>query len=207
MLFLSSLAIPVITRYVADLLGFTHRLRTEKNPKGEFSENQIYQHITNCQTFLAYGVDETKMLSRRAAFKTSMQFLYDLAESGNVRAASGFSLSSLFSWASTDESPEGKMKRFGMKIAKSVLEQDNGAGRATATLLLIALDGAYNSVLAVRVFPLHFMKLISDTTLVFICPGTLPRWIKQVCRGKDRRRQDRFQHVRMAQDSDRRVER
>ena len=90
------------------------------------------------------------MLSRRAAFKTSMQFLYDLAESGNVRAASKFSLSSLFSWgSSTDESPEAEMQKFGMKIVKSVLEQDNGAGRATATLLLIALDGAYNSVLAV----------------------------------------------------------
>ena len=97
------------------------------------------------------------MLSRRAAFKTSMQFLYDLAESGNVRAASKFSLSSLFSWSSTDESPEGKMQKFGMKIAKSVLEQDNGAGRATATLLLIALDGAYNSVLAVRVSLLRFL--------------------------------------------------
>lgn len=40
------------------------------------------------------------------------------------------------------------MKSFGMKIAKSVLEQGNDAGRATATLLLIVLDGAYNSVLA-----------------------------------------------------------
>ena len=144
-----SLAIPVITRYVADLLGFAHRLRGEKNTRGEFSENEIYQHITNCQTFLAYGVDETKLLSRRAAFKKSMQFLYDLAENGNIRAASRFSLSSLFS-NDKDESPEKKMQSFGMKIAKSVLEQDKGAGRAAATLLLVALDGAYNSVLAVR---------------------------------------------------------
>lgn len=126
-------------------------MRTEKNTKGEFSENEIYQHITNCQTFLAYGVDETKILSRRAAFKTSMQFLFDLTESGNIRAASQFSFSSLFSWNGTDESPEAKMKSFGMRIAKSVLEQDKSAGRATATLLLVALDGAYNSVLAVRV--------------------------------------------------------
>ena len=43
------------------------------------------------------------------------------------------------------------MQSFGMKTAKSVFEQDNDAGRATATLLLIALDGAYNFVLAVRV--------------------------------------------------------
>ena len=147
----SSLAIPVITRYVADLLGFTHRLRSEKNPKAEFSENEIYQHITNCQTFLAYGVDETKMLSRRAAFRESRQFLYDLAKSGNVRAVSRWSLSSLFSWFGKDDSPETKMKSFGMKIAKSVLEQDGDVGNAAATLLLIALDGAYNSVPAVRI--------------------------------------------------------
>lgn len=155
------LAIPVITRYVADLLGFTHRLRTEKNTKGEFSENEIYQHITNCQTFLAYGVDETKMLSRRAAFKTSMQFLFDLTESGNIRAASQFSFSSLFSWNGTDESPEAKMKSFGMRIAKSVLEQDKSAGRATATLLLVALDGAYNSVLAFSSVLDHYIDGLS----------------------------------------------
>ena len=143
------MAIPVVTRYVADLLGFAHRLRGEKNTKGEFSENEIYQHITNCQTFLAYGVDETKRLSRRAAFKKSMQFLYDLAENGNIRAATKFSLSSYFS-NDKDESPEKKMECFGMKIAKSVFEQDKNAGRAAATLLLVALDGAYNSVLAVR---------------------------------------------------------
>ena len=150
------MAIPVITRYVADLLGFAHRLRGEKNTKGEFSENEIYQHITNCQTFLAYGVDETKLLSRRAAFKKSMQFLYNLAENGNIRAASRFSLSSYFQ-NDKDESSE-KMKSFGMKIAKSVLEQDKGAGRAAATLLLVALDGAYNAVLAVR---LSFDKIES----------------------------------------------
>lgn len=80
-----------------------------------------------------------------------MQFLYDLAKSGNIKAASKSSLSSFFSWNGTDESPEMKMKSFGMKIAKSVLEQDKDAGRATATLLLVAFDGAYNSVLAVRV--------------------------------------------------------
>ena len=174
----SSLAIPVITRYVADLLGFAHRVRTEKNEHGEFSENEIYQHITNCQTFLAYGVDETKMLSRRAAFKTSMQFLYDLAESGNIRAATRFSLSNLFSRNGTDESPETKMKSFGMKIAKNVLEKDKDAGKATATLLLIALDGAYNSVLAVRapLIYLSWLYITSDTISVLIRPKSLHRW-------------------------------
>ena len=91
------------------------------------------------------------MLSRRAAFKQSMRFLYDLAKRGNVKAVSRWSLSSLLSWHGKDESPETKVKSFGMKIAKSVLEQDKDIGRAAATLLLIALDGAYNSVLAVSI--------------------------------------------------------
>ena len=91
------------------------------------------------------------MLSRRAAFKKSMQFLYELTKSGNVRAVSGWSLSSLLSWYGKDDSPETKMKSFGMKIARSVLEQDRNMGKAAASLLLIALDGAYNSVLAVGI--------------------------------------------------------
>ena len=91
------------------------------------------------------------MLSRRAAFKQSMHFLYDLAKGGNVRAGSKLSFSSLLSWNGKDESPETEMQRFGRKIAKSVLERDKDVGGAAATLLLIALDGAYNSVLAVRI--------------------------------------------------------
>ena len=143
----------MITRYVADLLGFTHRLRSEKNPKAEFSENEIYQHITNCQTFLAYGVDETKMLSRRTAFKNSLQFLYDLAKTGQVMAISRLSPSYLISWYGKNDDPETKMKGFGIKIAQSVLGQNKDIGKAAASLLLIALDGAYNSVLAVRITP------------------------------------------------------
>lgn len=180
-------------------------MRTEKNKHGEFPENEIYQHITNCQTFLAYGVDETKMLSRRAAFKSSMQFLYDLAESGNIRAATRFSFSSFFSRNGVEESPETKMKDFGMKIAKSVLEKDEDAGKATATLLLIALDGAYNSVLAVRALTYPIppppkitsagFDITSDTILVLVRLGLLHRWSWAIRGSKDGGRQDRPDHM------------
>ena len=136
----------MITRYVADVLGFTHRLRSEKNPKAEFFEDEIYQHFTKCQTFLASGVDETKRLSRRTAFTNSMQFLYGLAETGQVIAVSRWSPSN-----GKDDDPETKMKRFGMKRAESALGQNKDISKAAASLLLIALDGAYNSVLAVRI--------------------------------------------------------
>ena len=101
------------------------------------------------------------MLSRRAAFKKSMRFLYDLAKGGSVRAVSRWSLSSLFSWPGEDDAPETKMRSFGMKIAKSVLEQDKDIGRAAASLLLVALDGAYNSVLAVSI-PLEHLQLLGQ---------------------------------------------
>src|SRR5205809_7487183 len=83
----SSLAIPVVTRFVADFLGFSDHVKTETNPKGKFTENEIYEHITNCQVFLAYNTDETKLLKRRIASKNSMSFLYNLAENGNIRKA------------------------------------------------------------------------------------------------------------------------
>lgn len=40
--------IPAITRYVADFLGLGHMVRSEANPLAKYSENDLYQHITNC---------------------------------------------------------------------------------------------------------------------------------------------------------------
>ena len=63
-------------------------MRNVGNSKAKYSENEIYQHITNCQVFLSYNADETKLLKRRAAFKSSMEFLLDLAEQGSIYEAS-----------------------------------------------------------------------------------------------------------------------
>ena len=134
------LAIPVITRYVADFLGFSDHIRTYDGSKAPYSENEVYQHITNCQVFLSYNADETKMWRRRTAFKKSMQFLFELAESGNIKEANKW----LFR-----ASPTNHMKHLGMTVATRVLEQEKDTGRAAAILLLTALDSAYISVLAV----------------------------------------------------------
>ena len=67
----NSLAIPVITRYIADFLGFGDRIRANAGSTGTLSENEIYQHITNCQVYSSYNADETKLLKRRKAFKVS----------------------------------------------------------------------------------------------------------------------------------------
>ena len=74
------MAIPVVTRCIADFLGFGDQIRDVGNKKAKYSENEIYQHITNCQIFLSYNADETKLIKRRAAFKKSMAFLLRLAE-------------------------------------------------------------------------------------------------------------------------------
>lgn len=84
------MAIPVTARYVADFLGFSHLLKSVSNPRGKFSENEIYQHITNCQVFIAHNIDETKMWKRRTAFKASMKFLYDLAANGTIKEANSW---------------------------------------------------------------------------------------------------------------------
>ncbi|KAF2492523.1 hypothetical protein BU16DRAFT_583709 [Lophium mytilinum] len=46
-------AIPVVTKYVADFLGFGHLIRSAKYPKAPHSENEIYQHISNSNRWSA----------------------------------------------------------------------------------------------------------------------------------------------------------
>ena len=76
-----SLAIPVITRFVADFLGFGHRVRNIGNISAPFSENETYQDITNCQMFHSYNADETKLLKRQVAFKVCI-FCLSIAGDG-----------------------------------------------------------------------------------------------------------------------------
>ena len=80
-----------------------------------------------------------------------MQFLFNLAESGNVRDAT---MMPVTRWArklfgqGTESRPKS-IKELGKLVAQRILESEKDAGRAAAVLLLTALDGAYNSVLAV----------------------------------------------------------
>ncbi|KAK0725844.1 heme peroxidase-domain-containing protein [Lasiosphaeris hirsuta] len=155
-------AIPVVTRYVADFLGFGHLVRTETNASAPYSENDIYQHITNCQVYLSYNSDETKLLKRRKAFKSSMKFLFGLTLKGHVATANRFFLTRKLrdagrfcfgiKWNS--------MERLGLEISQTILQHENyKAGRAAAILLLVGLDNAYNTALA---FNAVLSKFIGD---------------------------------------------
>jgi hypothetical protein len=153
----------VTTRYVADFLGFGHLIKGDQNPKAPYSENQIYQHITNCQIFFSYNADETKLLKRRKAFRSSMTFLYDLTKNGNIWQANRWSITGGFlSMGKRDNNP---MVELGFKVAERVLKHERDAGRSAAVLLMVALDSAYNSVLAVS---------LARIDLVYFCLANAP---------------------------------
>lgn len=140
-----SFAIPVSVRCVADFLGFGHLVPSEKAAKGKYTENEIYQHITNCQTFLAYNVDETKMLKRRTAFKASMEFLHKLTLDGNIREANRWNAIHLLLGKKIDN----EMSRLGFEVAKHVLKHVGDVEEAAAVFVFIGLHTAYNTVLSV----------------------------------------------------------
>lgn len=145
----------MVTRCIADFLGFGEQIRDVKNPKAKYSENEIYQHITNCQVFLSYNTDETKLLKRQAAFKESMEFLLKLTERGNILEASRWGITkplriigNLFKAKSLDNESLW-MKYLGRSVAALIFKKEKDIGKAAAILLLTALDIAYISVLSV----------------------------------------------------------
>ena len=154
----------MVTRCIADFLGFGHQIKDVGNPHAKYSENEIYQHITNCQVFLSYNADETKLMKRRKDFKESMQFLLKLAEEGNVLAGSRWPISKALrslakrvvtffeSKETADQNIVSEhMKVLGRVVASQLYENVKDSGITAALLLITALDIAYVSVLAVSV--------------------------------------------------------
>ena len=104
-----------------------------------------------------------------------MQFLFSLAESGNVRDAT---LMPVTRWArklfgqGADSKPKS-IKEVGKLVAQRIMESERDAGRTAAILLLTALDAAYNSVLAVS-YP---QILHGNIILTNECPSFQRYWI------------------------------
>ncbi|KAF3904876.1 hypothetical protein ABW20_dc0106815 [Dactylellina cionopaga] len=137
-------AIPVITHYFADFLGFSNLIIGEGGNK--YSTNEIYHHIVNVQNYLSYNVDETKKWKRREAFKKSAEFLLELTKNGSVKAASSW----WPLWRSADSRPESYMKELGYTVAHKIVKNKNiakDADEAAAVMLLISLDSIFNAVL------------------------------------------------------------
>ncbi|KAK0388546.1 hypothetical protein NLU13_4789 [Sarocladium strictum] len=166
-------AIPVVTRYVADFLGFGDKLRTVSNLANSYTENEIYQHITNCQVFLSYNADETKLMKRRNAFKTSMAFLTDLTQSGSIVQANQWAITQ----ALFGKKPTNPMSELGVYVAKLVLDYEGDSSRAAAILLLICLDFAYHSVISFTAVLDEYMKELYQASLDG-GKAAEPKWIE-----------------------------
>ncbi|KAJ0165001.1 Linoleate 10R-lipoxygenase [Colletotrichum tanaceti] len=151
-------AIPVVTRYLAAFLGFSHKLRevpststVSDKPMETFAhhdtytENEIYELITNCQVFLAYNTDETKWMARRRAFQRSVKTLIRLARQGTIWEANQLLGLSSMLFGREETNPMHKM---GVFVAKQVLKHEPDETKAAAILLLIALDFTYNAVVS-----------------------------------------------------------
>ena len=76
-----------------------------------------------------------------------MNFLYDLTRSGNVLQANRWGITSYI--LSMGRKRDNPMTELGLKVAERVLQREGDVGTTAAVLLLIALDSAYNPVLAV----------------------------------------------------------
>ncbi|KAI1179312.1 heme peroxidase [Nemania sp. FL0916] len=168
-------AIPIMARYIADFLGFGHLLITEENPKGTYSENEIYQHITNIQVFLSYNADETKLLKRRKAFTESLVLLFHLALRGNIAQANQWTITR----ALMGKKKTNPMIELGFKTASQILQDESDPEKAAAILLFIGLDFAYNSVLVFTTVLSELLKeLYKAANLAKVAPDQAPRWKK-----------------------------
>jgi hypothetical protein len=130
---------------VADFLGFGHLIRNPQNLKAPYSENEIYQHITNCQVFLSYNTDETKLLKRRKAFKKSMETLHGLVRHGYIGEANRYRVTRFFFSMPRDNA----MRKLGYEVAERVISHTPNVDQAASIMVLVGLNTAYNAVLSV----------------------------------------------------------
>lgn len=145
-------AVPVVTHLVGNFLGIDHLIKTDTNPKGKYSENEIYKHVTNCQMFFAYNTDETKLLKRRKAFKDSMDFMLEQARK-SISSAKPWAIFSFLGSTSkfaidANKTSKENLTEYGKAMMREVLRQEGGnVDKAAAAIVLIALDAAFNTVL------------------------------------------------------------
>lgn len=160
-----SYAVPVVGRFVADFLGFGHRVKTEPSPHREYDENQIYEHFTNCQDYLTYDSDETRAFRRRKAFQKSIKLLTTLTEDGVNNAA--WHVGELFRAkqyhrVNGDSHAVIALRKFGAQVANKLVdtldsrytkdpaEMGNQQQMAAAVMLASALDSTHKSIVMVR---------------------------------------------------------
>jgi hypothetical protein len=156
MLTLPSYAVPIITRFFADYLGFWDHVQTKDHPDREFTEIQIHNHIRNCQDFLSYNADQTTQFKRRNAFRDSLKFLKEQAEHGVHQNSSGWTHWNRNLETKGDNKSVVKMRKLGLNVSRELGKTAKGGeAEVAATMLKVALDVAHTSVLTVCAQPLR----------------------------------------------------
>jgi hypothetical protein len=162
-----SYARPIIVRYVGDFLGL--KVSNEPTvPPGVLNEAGLYKIITDYQHYLNYDHDETSTWKRRAAFLESMQTMIDFLHPpsvGIVRRVIGivpYLAKSL--WVGSDKTLLKKylekgggdyVWKFGTKVSEDLKRQGKTPHQIQTIKFLMALEGAYNTVLMVCLHKLH----------------------------------------------------
>lgn len=189
---------------MAAFLGFSHKLRevpsnstladhhTHLANHGTYTENEIYQHITNCQVFLAYNTDETKWMARRQAFQKSVSFLVELTRQGTIWEAGQLLGLSKMLFGKEEANP---MHDLGVFVARQVLKYEPDKVRAAGILLLISLDFAYNAVVSVSCDPIpiahHSKCLSSNQCFLLLLVHRHSRWLHDRSHRLRQQRQNR----------------
>lgn len=149
---ITSYAIPTVTRFVADFLGFGDQIRTQLDQQDrKYSENQIYQHFTNCQDYLTYNSDETIAWKLRMAYRDSMKFLKRMTEQGVRDAQPGLFKFFERSYGTKDDNDQVKeLRKFGTMVARALVKEKRMTTEEAAGIMLAtALDATHKSILTV----------------------------------------------------------
>ena len=164
----SDYAIPVITRFVADWLGFWDRVKSVEYPDREFSENQIYQHLDNCQDYQSWDADQTKSMKRRQLFKTSILELKKLADDGVIKYSAG-----VLSWrnwvrsygGSSDSSEVKDVRKMAVQSTQALLAKGFSYEEVAGLMLDFALDSVHKLVLDFTEILAFFIDPVDPATL------------------------------------------
>lgn len=142
------MAIPVITRFVADLIGFWEQVKTVEFHNRKYEENDIYFHIENCQNFETHDSDPTTTWRRRMAYQESIKVLKQLAEDGVHRSQHGWLEDVLHSRSyGTENDGEAvhSLRRVGVTLIQALLKKLS-TEEVAAFMLCTALDAAQQFV-------------------------------------------------------------
>lgn len=149
---------PIISRFVADFLGLKLSSKTTTNQKSEISENEFYKIITDYQHFLNHNDDETSVWKRRGAFLESMERLVTMFDDGQFQnAGNGGLVGSIYNWwhgtkGDWDEvlfDIGAPVRHMGLTVRDELAGKLKSKLQVQTAMFLIALEGAYNTVLMV----------------------------------------------------------